>query len=81
MKAKKGVQAAFISALSASANASSIPTILALSGLSTVSAIRQSFAVMSQTKSRSKLSNASAPKAKPKPRKFGSPFRRKPKTA
>ena len=81
MKAKKGVQAAFISALSASANASSIPTILALSGSSTVSAIRQSFAVMSQIKSRSKLSNASVGKAKLKPRKFGSPFRRKAKTA
>ena len=78
-KAKKTIQAVFISALSASENASSIPIILAQSGLSTVSAMRLSFAEMSQTKSRSKSSKESVPKVKKSPRKFGSPFRRKKK--
>ncbi len=76
-KAKKAIQAAFISALSALPNECSIPTILARSGLSTVADMRALFAETSQIKSRSKSSKESVPKVKKSPRKFGSPFHRK----
>jgi hypothetical protein len=53
-KLKKSIQQDFISALSLSVNASSIPTILAKNGLSTVSDISVLFREMSQIKSHSK---------------------------
>ena len=63
-KAKKAIQEEFLSALYLSENASSIQTILAVSGCSTLCVLRESFAAMSRTKSRSKSSNVKRLKAR-----------------
>jgi len=61
---KKAIQKDFISALSLSENAESIPTMLALSGSSTLSDLLARFEMTRQKTSRLKSPKGSAPKAK-----------------
>ena len=69
-KEKRRHQAAFISALSLSENASSIPIILALSGQSTLLGIAALFAETSRKKSPSKPSKGKPLKARKSIRKL-----------
>jgi hypothetical protein len=68
-KAKKKIQDEFISALSLSANASAIPTILVRSGCSTLSGIAELFEMTRQRQSPSKPRSAKQRKARPSTRK------------
>jgi hypothetical protein len=64
IKVKKAIQDGFISALSLSANASAIPTILVRSGCSTLSDIAELFETTRQRQSPSKPRSAKPPKVK-----------------